>query len=296
MPGRDLGITDREFEVFRELVHRCTGIHLGPQKRHLLVARLGRRLRALGLPSFAAYHRYLAEEDADGAELGRFVNAITTNKTDFFREAHHFRYLAERWIPGLRARAARGGERRVRLWSAACSTGEEPYTLALTLLEGLGTALGWDVRVLASDIDTECLARAASGVYTLEQVRPVPAALVRRYFLRGRGADAGRVQVRPEVRALVTFRRINFLDDPWPIRTRFDAIFCRNVLIYFDRATQQRILERLLGYLAPDGLLCLGHSEGVHGLAQGLVAVGHTIYRRAGAPARHPLAAPEPAR
>jgi chemotaxis protein methyltransferase CheR len=133
-------------------------------------------------------------------------------------------------------------------------------------------------------------------VYTLEQVRPVPPALLHRYFLRGRGADAGCVQVRPEVRALVTFRRINFVDDPWPIRTRFDAIFCRNVLIYFDRATQQRILERLLGYLAPDGLLCLGHSEGVHGLAQGLVAVGHTMYRRAGARAPALPVAPGPAR
>lgn len=282
--GVQAAITEREYERFRQLVYTHTGISLGPQKRQLLQARLGKRLRALGLATFTDYLRFLTEEDPTRQELGHFVNAITTNKTDFFREAHHFRYLTDQWAPGLRARTARGGERAVRIWSAGCSSGEEAYTLAMTLREALGPTIGWDLRILASDIDTDVLARAAAGIYSLEQADPIPKPLLIRYFLRGTGANAGRVQVRREVRAMVTFRRINFLDDPWPIRARFDAIFCRNVLIYFDRPTQQRILERLVAHLKEEGLLFLGHSESVHGLLSGLAHLGRTIYQRRPSP------------
>jgi chemotaxis protein methyltransferase CheR len=277
-------MTDQEFKRLRDLVHAQTGIALGPQKRCLLETRLGRRLRALGLQTFGDYERFLAERDPRGAELGQFVNAVTTNKTDFFREAHHFQYLAEEWLPAVRAEADRTGARSLRIWSAACSSGEEPYTIAMVVREGLGAAApGWDVKILASDIDTDVLARAAEGVYSLEQVEPVPRAMLARHFLRGTGASAGRVRVRPEVAALVAFRRINFLDDPWPIRLRFDAVFCRNALIYFDRATQQRILERMAGLLKDGGLLFLGHSESLYGLLTGFTHLGQTIYRRAAA-------------
>src|SRR5439155_13249125 len=148
----------------------------------------------------------------------------------------------------------------------ACSTGEEPYSLALTLLDSLQAGEGWDLRILASDIDTDALAHAAEGVYPMEHVAPVPRPMLPRYFLRGTGPREGFVRLKPAVRSLVTFRRINFLDDPWPIRTRFDAIFCRNVLIYFDRQTQQRILYRLVQQLTENGLLFLGHAESIHGL------------------------------
>ncbi len=277
-----VGMTDREFKRLRDLVYEQTGITLGPQKRCLLETRLVKRLRALGLATFTDYDRLLAERDPAGEELGHFINAVTTNKTDFFREAHHFRYLADEWAPAVRARVERKGERTLRLWSAACSSGEEPYTIAMTVREALGpAALGFDLKILASDIDTEVLERARAGVYTLEQVAPVPRPMLARYFLKGVGANAGRVSVRPELRALVAFGRLNFLDEVWPIRARFDVIFCRNALIYFDRTTQQRILERLTAFLKDDGILFLGHSESLHGLLDGFRHLGNTIYQRA---------------
>jgi chemotaxis protein methyltransferase CheR len=270
----DLGITDREFALFRDLVYAKTGISLGPHKRPLLRSRLGKRLRALGLDTLTQYYDHLVRPGADD-ELGRFVNAMTTNKTDFFREAHHFRYLTEEWAPRMRAELPPGAPRQGRVWSAGCSSGEEPYSLAVTLLDALP---GWDVRVLGSDIDTDVLEHARAGIYRIEQVSPVPPLLLRRYFLKGRGAQAGLVRVVPEVAEVVVFRRINFLDHPWPIKTRFDAVFCRNVLIYFDRPTQERVLTRLLATLKPGGLLFLGHSEIAYGLLEGVTHLGNTIY------------------
>lgn len=282
MAAGDIALTDREYQRLRDLVYAHTGIALGPQKRCLLQARLGRRLRALGLASWGAYCAHLESAEGARGELGHFINAVTTNKTDFFREVHHFRYLAEQWAPGVRARAERAGDRTLRLWSAACSSGEEPYTIAMTVRDALGPAApGFDLKILASDIDTEVLERAQAGVYSLEQVAPVPRAMLARYFLKGTGANAGRVRVRPEIRALVAFRRINFLDETWPIRAGFDVVFCRNALIYFDRPTQQRILKRLTALLKDDGVLILGHSESLHGLLDGFRHLGNTIYQRA---------------
>jgi chemotaxis protein methyltransferase CheR len=279
-------LTDREFELLRRFVYEQTGIALGAHKREMLKARLGRRLRALGLQTFLDYYQLLTEGDPAGQERTHFVNAVTTNVTDFFREGHHFRFLAEQWLPGLRGQAARNGDRHLRIWSAACSTGEEPYTIAMVLREALGAAAPcWDIRILASDIDTDALARATAGVYPLERLAGVDPERLRRGFLRGTGANAGLASVRPEVRDLVTFRRVNLMDDPWPVRTRFDAIFCRNVLIYFDRPTQRRLLGRLIGMLKDDGLLFLGHSESLHGMFAGMKHLENTIYQRTGASA-----------
>ena len=286
MTGPDLVITDREFASLRDMIHAHAGIALAPCKRYLVQARLGKRLRELGLTTFAEYHDRLTS-DSSGAELTRFINAMTTNKTDFFREAHHFDHLRSKWLPSRDPAAPR----KLRFWSAACSTGEEPYTLAITLLDALGGGTGWDVRILASDIDTDVLARAAEGVYTAEQVAPVPPALLQRYFLRGMGSNAGTFRVGPVARGRVTFRHINFLDEPWPIRIRFDAIFCRNVLIYFDRPTQQRVLARLIAHLDDHGLLFLGHSESAYGLVDNLRAVGPTIYQRVSIPDSSPAPA-----
>lgn len=277
----DLPISDREFELFRALVHQRTGIALGPHKRHLLRARLGRRLRALGLASFGEYYAYLTDPAGGHREMTAFVNAITTNKTDFFREPYHFEYLGGRWAQARRAEGERTGRRRLRLWSAACSSGEEPYTLAMVLAEAQLVPPRWDVRILASDIDTEMLAQAAQAVYPMERLAPVPPALLTRCFLRRAAGRGDEVRVRPELRALVTVRQINLADPQWPIRTRFDVIFCRNALIYFDRATQKNILERLVSFLEPGGLLFLGHAESVYGLVDGLAHLGHTIYARA---------------
>lgn len=273
-------LSDREFETFSGLIVTSTGITLGPHKRALLQARLGGRLRSLGLTTFSDYRRVLDEQGPTSEEFVRFVNAVTTTKTAFFREARHCAYLAERWVPQTLGKATAGGQRIIRIWSAACSTGEEPYTIALTLTDALKGATGWDVRILASDINTDVLEHAAAGIYDLEDVRPIPPAVVRRHFLRGRGASTGLVRLRPALRGLVTFRRINLVEEGWPIRTRFDVIFCRNVLIYFDRPTQQRVLGRLLGFLKDGGILILGHSEGVHGTVSGLRHISGTIYHK----------------
>jgi chemotaxis protein methyltransferase CheR len=273
-------LSEREFETFRGLIATSTGIALGPHKRALLQARLGSRLRALGLATFGDYRRVLIAQGPAGEEFISFVNAVTTTKTSFYREARHCAYLAEQWMPQILGKAAADGQRMIRIWSAACSTGEEPYTIALTLTDALNGATSWDVRILASDVNTDVLERAAAGIYDLEDVGPVPRAVLGRHFLRGNGASTGLVRVRPALRDLVTFRRINLVEEAWPIRTRFDVIFCRNVLIYFDRPTQQRVLGRLLGFLKDGGILILGHSEGVHGTVGGLRHIGGTIYQK----------------
>jgi chemotaxis protein methyltransferase CheR len=274
-------ISSHEFQLLQELVRSHTGISLSDHKRSLVASRLGKRLRALNLGSFRSYYDFLVGERG-AEELEQFVNAMTTNKTDFYREPVHFEFLEREIIPVLKMRAARTGERRIRIWSAGCSTGEEPYTIALTLCEALGRLLTWDVRILASDIDTEVLAKADRGVYPRERVVDIPPALLHRYFLQGTGDNEGLVKVAPSLRTLVTFRRINFLDNPWPIRGLFDCIFCRNVIIYFDKATQTRLMQRFADHLKDDGYLFLGHSESLHGMSERFAFVRNTIYRRTG--------------
>ena len=270
------GMTDREFDVFRTLVRQETGIALGPHKRTLLEARLTKRLRALQLPTFSAYHGYLHHLDASGDERRRFVNAVTTNETAFFREPTHFAHLRSAWLP---ARLAVGEPQRLRAWSAACSSGEEPYSIAMTLLAGLDAAAQWDLRILATDIDTDVLGRATTAIYPQEAVARVPPEHLRRFFLRGVGPRQGTVRVHRDVRHLVTFRRLNLQDATWPIRTSFDLIFCRNVLMYFDRPTQAHLVARLQRMLAPHGLLVLGHAENLLGLGTSMQRVTSTIYR-----------------
>ena len=290
MLGCEFTISDQEFQLIQRLVREQTGIALSEHKRSLVTSRLGKRLRALGLVSFRAYYEYVTGRDRDsGAEVEQFVNAITTNKTDFFRERVHFDFLGGTVIPALKTRATRTGERRIRIWSAGCSTGEEPYTLALTLCEQLGSLLTWDVRILASDIDTNVLAHAMTGVYAQDRVTEIPAPLLHRYFLKGSGEKAGQVKVGRDIQSLVTFRRINLLEEPWPIRATFDCIFCRNVIIYFDKPTQVRLMSRFADMLRDDGYLFLGHSETLHGVCDRFVFLRNTVYqKRPGeAPDRH---------
>ncbi|MFB3818740.1 MAG: protein-glutamate O-methyltransferase CheR [Candidatus Methylomirabilales bacterium] len=272
----------QEFAALRDLVKAHTGIALSEHKRSLVASRLGKRLRALGLTSFRDYCAYLTGEEGV-AERENFVNAITTNKTDFFREPLHFEFLRSRVLPDMRAAAARTGSRRLRIWSAACSTGEEPYTIAITVREALESLAAWDVRILASDIDTQVLAQAEAGIYAAERTSGLRPDLLARHFLRGTGPRAGQVRIRPETGSLVTFRRINLLDSPWPIRTVFDCIFCRNVLIYFDKPTQRRLIGRFADYLTEDGYLFLGHSESLYGLSDRFTYLRNTIYRKASA-------------
>lgn len=273
--NNNLQITSAEFEGICDLVRSSAGITLGGSKRALVVSRLSKRLRHHGYTTFAQYLVHLHEHDVGGAEMLEMINCITTNKTEFFREPHHFEWIREHLVPMLRQRAKASGRRSVRIWSAGCSTGQEPYSIAMVLADGLAEP-GWDIKILASDIDTNVLAHARAGEYDVELVHDVPEALRRKYF---EPSDGG-YRVVSRLRSLVTFGRINFIEPKWPIKTRFDVIFCRNVTIYFDRETQETVYARFERQLEPGGYLVAGHSENLHWLSQTFAPIGKTIYQR----------------
>lgn len=268
-------ITSQEFEQFRSLVHRESGINLTQGKQALLVSRLSRRLKTLGLDSFQAYYDYLSADHA-GDEFTQMLDCISTNKTDFFREPVHFDFLRERVLPPLE------GMNRVRIWSSACSSGEEPYTIAMTLWDGVASPARWDFKVLASDLSTRVLAQAAGGMYDVDRIRDLPAEAVRRHFLRGRGRHTGQVRIKPHLADLVRFRRINLMDERYPITSPLDVIFCRNVMIYFDRSTQAQLVAKFHRYLKPGGYLFIGHSESLQWVDHSFRAILPTIYQREG--------------
>lgn len=265
----EFDFNDSDFERVRKLIYSYAGISLSESKRQMVYSRLGRRLRALDLRRFEDYLVHL--ETGDASEKEAFVNALTTNLTSFFREPHHFPILAEH--------ARRAGRRELVVWCSAASTGEEPYSIAITLMEALGPKA--PVRILATDVDTSVLDKADQGVYPLERVEKMPAEQVRRFFLRGTGGRNGFVKVRPELRQMITFRQINLLEADWPVRGPIDVIFCRNVMIYFDKQTQHGILKRYAPLLQPDGLLFAGHSESLHHAADLFRLRGKTVYELA---------------
>ena len=275
------GLSTKEFGLFRELIYREAGISLSPAKHQLVESRLVKRLRILGLSSFTEYYEYTTGGDPSGQERLQLINSLTTNKTDFFREQHHFEFLRKKLLPAIEQRANETGDRRLRIWSAACSSGEEPYTLAMTVLDYFGpmSVNGWDIRILASDVDTEVLSRASAGRYEADRLSDVPADIRKKYFIRTSKASDADFQVRPELQELITFRRINFVDATWPIQTCFDVIFCRNVMIYFDEMTQDRLLTRFSEVLVPEGHLFIGHSESILRLDNLYRSLGDTIYR-----------------
>jgi len=269
-----LNFGEDDFAALRALVKEHTGIHLTEQKRELVYGRLSRRLRALGLESFRAYRELLERNEGD--ELVQFCNAITTNLTSFFREAHHFQYLREQLLSS-RAADPRG-PRRLRFWSAGCSTGEEPYSLAMTIHEALPDARRWDIRILATDLDTEVLAKGTRGIYEEERVRGMSAERLGRFFRRDGGA-AQSCSVTQELRDLITFRELNLMHT-LPMKGPFDAIFCRNVVIYFDKDTQRQLFARIAQLQRPGDILFLGHSENLFRVCDDYTLVGKTIYRR----------------
>ena len=276
-------ITDREYSLLRQLVHREAGINLGPAKRELLVGRLSRRLRELGLTSFGDYYEYVTGSGG-GAELTQLLDHIATNETHFFREPAHFDFIERQLCPVWAAAADAGARSRtVRLWSAACSTGEEPYSLAMLLLSRLPAEAGWNVEILGTDISTRVLQRAEAALWPGEKAREIPTAYLKRFMLRGVGTQEGRMKAGPELRAAVQFRRLNLNDERYAVGAPFDMIFCRNVLIYFDLETKAGVVRRLSEHLAPGGHLVLGHSESVHGMTTRLHSVGPTMYTLGGA-------------
>jgi chemotaxis protein methyltransferase CheR len=273
--AREFLFTDEDFRAIRRLVMEQSGISLSEMKRDMVYARLSRRIRKLGLKTFAEYLPLV--EKGEGEEVVTFVNAITTNLTSFFREEHHFEFLAQELVPELMEKHARS--RRIRIWSAGCSSGCEPYSIAMVLRETLPDAETWDVKILASDLDTDILAEAERGVYGLEKLKGVSKQRQRRWFWKGKGENAGTVRVASELRKMITFRQLNLMAG-WPLRGSFDVIFCRNVLIYFDKPTQNKLFERWAEMLVPGGSLFLGHSESMTGAHPQYESCGRNRYRR----------------
>jgi chemotaxis protein methyltransferase CheR len=270
-------ITDGEFQLFQELIYREAGIRLTEAKRDLLVGRLAPRLRELGMTTFSAYYRRV--RSVHGDELERMLNRICTNETHFFREPRHFEFLEERLVPQWKAHAEAGKRsRRVQVWSCACSTGEEPYSLAMSLVTNLPASEGWEVRILATDLSTTALDKAARATWPLERAGEIPATYLKEYMLRGTRTQRGRMRACESLRALVHFERFNLASAKYEHKGAFDLIFCRNVLIYFDTASRRRALEQLVTCLAPGGLLFLGHAETAAGNASRLRVVEPTIF------------------
>lgn len=263
--------TEREFRLFQQLVYEHAGIHLAPVKRALLSGRLSRRLRELGLRTFGAYYEFMQAHGDD--ERTEFINRITTNETSFFREPNHFEFLQREIL----SRAERG--RPLRIWSAGCSTGEEPYSIAMLVREALGDGAA---EILATDISTRVLAEAAAGEWPIEKASQIPITLLRNHMLKGIGPKHGHFAARPELRQMIQFAPLNLNDDLAyaPLRRQFHAIFCRNVLIYFDRESKLRVIANLLDCLTPDGFLFVGHAESLSGV-ETVRCVQPTIYVRA---------------
>ncbi|XZG70679.1 CheR family methyltransferase [Chitinibacteraceae bacterium HSL-7] len=268
LPGSEFAYSDRDFEHVRKVIYQRAGIALSDAKRQMVYSRLARRLRACQLTTFDAYLRQL-EQNADDPEWEEFVNALTTNLTSFFREHHHFERLAQI--------AAHASSTPLRVWCSASSTGEEPYSIAMTLWDHL-PASAPAPEIIASDLDSNVLATARAGRYAMDRIEKLDPALLRRHFLRGTGANEGWVRVRRNLRDWLDFRRINLLDPNWGLSGQFDVIFCRNVMIYFDRPTQRRILERFVPLMKPDATLFMGHSEYLGYASDLFTTHGQTTY------------------
>ncbi|KAB8308817.1 MULTISPECIES: protein-glutamate O-methyltransferase CheR [Rahnella] len=262
-----LPLSDTHFRRISELIYQRAGIVLADHKREMVYNRLVRRLRILGLNDFSSYMALL-ESDSNSPEWQAFINALTTNLTAFFREAHHFPILAEH---------ARSRPNNYSVWSTAASTGEEPYSIAMTLSEALGPRMA-NCRIQASDIDTQVLEKATAGVYRLEELRTLSPQQLQKFFLKGTGPHSGLVRVRPELAQMVAFQQLNLLASQWQLNGPFDAIFCRNVMIYFDKETQEKILRRFVPLLKPGGLMFAGHSENFSQISREFYLRGQTVY------------------
>ncbi len=274
---REFRFTDHDFQSIQTMVGRHTGIKLSEAKRDMVYSRLSRRLRALNIASFRDYCQML-EEDT-GEELVQFTNAITTNLTSFFRENHHFEYLKNTLLPDLIKKNS--SSRRIRIWSAGCSTGEEPYSLAMTVKESVPNADGWDIKILATDLDSNVLASAREGTYAIERIEGIDEKKRRRWFLKSKNNGSGVTRVIPELQKMITFKQLNLMNE-WPMKGPFDIIFCRNVVIYFDKPTQKILFGRYADLMSSDGHLFVGHSETLYRVSDNFDLIGSTIYKMRG--------------
>ena len=269
-------LSDKEFQLFRDIIFRETGISMSEKKRNLIVARLSKRLRALGLGSFSEYYHYLSESPHAGDEIINLINRVTTNKTDFFREKHHFDHLMNEIFPSIIEASRKGRERRLRIWSAGCSSGEEPYSIGMTVCEAFKDERGWDLKILATDLDTEILTKASRGVYASQQVAPVPLPYLSKYMVRcSEGYEAG-----PQIKGMIAFRKLNLMDQTFPMKKPFDIIFCRNVMIYFNEETKQELAKKYHHHLKDGGYMFVGHSESLMTMKHLFRFLKHTVYQK----------------
>lgn len=267
-------LQDGEFNLIKEIIYKESGIHLSDMKKALVQSRVLKRLRELKLWNYEDYCEYLT--DNYDTEIVNLINCITTNKTDFFREPKHFEFLKQTALPEFE----RAGKKHIKIWSAGCSIGAEPYTIAISVFEHFRDRTGPDVKILATDIDTQVLQKAELGVYSISEIESIDVEILKRYFMRGIGENDGLIKIKDESKRITSFQRLNLLDDRYPMKGTFDIIFCRNVIIYFDTESRKKLFEKFHSYLNKDGYLIMGHSETLMGLTNKFNFIGNTIYRK----------------
>jgi len=273
--AKEFDFSDKDFQRVKKLVLEHTGICLSDIKHDMMYSRLAKRVRHLRLNNFSDYIDLV--ESGDESELGNFTNSVTTNLTSFFREQHHFDYLKNTLIPTLMKLNA--DTKKIRIWSAGCSTGEEPYSLAITLKETIPDSAGWDVKILATDLDTNVLETGSNGIYNMDRVNGVSPSVLKRWFNKGKGEKEGFVRASNDLRDMIMFKQLNLMG-PLPVKPGVDVIFCRNVVIYFDKATQAILFDKYAETLRSDGYLFIGHSESLHKVTERFKSLGKTIYQR----------------
>ena len=269
--------TDADFIKFSRLVYDQSGISLSESKKELVKARLGKRIRKGKFQSFRAYYNHVIN-DQSGEEMILLLDSISTNFTHFFRENHHFEYLKNQLLPQIKNRTGRN-PKNIRIWSAGCSSGEEPYSIAITLLESLAPVSDWNLKILATDISTKVLTNAQSGIYLKEKIEALPPDLIKKYFLQGENQWQNYVKVKSRLKSVVQFQRLNLMDS-FSFNDPFDCIFCRNVMIYFDKKTRENLVNRLYEHLGKEGVLFIGHSESLTGIEHPFLYVKSAIYKK----------------
>jgi len=272
--NREFEFSAKDFKYISDVISDRTGIVLSEAKHDMVYSRLARRLRQLNLTEFSQYIKLL--KSGDETELLEFTNAITTNLTSFFREKHHFEYLRTKVLPELKRTKQ---NRRIRIWSAGCSSGEEPYSIAMTIRDVFPNLSGWDIKILATDLDTNMVQRASDGIYTEERVAGLDKKHSKKWVMQGKGEHEGQIRMSSELRDMITFKQLNLMDE-WPISGPFDFMFCRNVVIYFNKETQRELFDRYANLVDAKGHLFIGHSESLHKVCDRFDLLGQTIYQK----------------
>lgn len=273
-------LSDKEFELFRGLIYKTSGINLTSSKKELVKARLSKRLTKTGIGSFEQYYKFVTRHDKNGEELVHLLDSISTNKTDFFREGKHFDFLNAKLLPDLIQKKEKGKNKTIRVWCAASSSGEEPYTLAITILNHINPNNGWNIKILATDISTKILQRAIKGIYTKDSLKGISPAIVSAHFTHVVIDNANYFKVKDHLKKIITFRRFNLMAPNFPFRNPFDFIFCRNVMIYFDTETQHKLILKFYNCLPKDGYLFIGHSETLARKTHGFKYTQPAVYQK----------------